>query len=157
MVITRKRLRSFTTLLILMLALLVVFFPYFWTLLASFKDAAAINHPLSFNFVPTLDNWKAVVQGDIPHQALNSLLVGLLTVSISLVAGSMAATVSRFNWGANPAVLVLLAEMLPQSVLIVPCSALYTRSRCSDRLGGGYLSPHLHHAAGHLVPDRLLR
>lgn len=122
MVITRKRLRSFTTLLILMLALLVVFFPYFWTLLASFKDAAAINHPLSFNFVPTLDNWKAVVQGDIPHQALNSLLVGLLTVSISLVAGSMAAySFSRFNVGGNPTrFLVLLAEMLPQSVLIVP-------------------------------------
>jgi len=120
--VIRKRIMSVITSIILIVALLIVFFPYFWTLLASFKNEAAINHPLDFNFTPTLVSWQAVVSAGIPRQALNSLIVGLVTVGISLAAGSLAAfAFSRFNVGGNPArFLVLLAQMLPPSVLIVP-------------------------------------
>ena len=99
----RKRISSLVTFLILVVGLLIVFFPYFWTLLASLKDSAAINHPLDFNFKPTLMNWKAVIMAGIPRQALNSLLVGFFTVAISLLAGAPAAyAFSRFNVGGNP-------------------------------------------------------
>lgn len=129
--LARRRLASLLTSAILILALVIVFFPYFWTVLASLKDAAAINHPLDFRFTPTLMNWKAVVQAGIPRQALNSLIVGLLTVGVSLTAGSLAAySFSRFNVGGSPArFLVLLAQMLPPSVLIVPLFLLvyYTK------------------------------
>lgn len=119
---TRKRIRSIFTSIILIATLLVVFFPYFWTILASLKDASAINHPLNFNFKPTLVNWQAVIHAGIPKQALNSLIVGLITVAICLVAGAPAAyAFSRFNVGGSKArFVVLLAQMLPPATLIIP-------------------------------------
>ena len=118
----RKHLTSLVVLLILSIALLCVSFPYFWTFLASIKNPAAINHPLDFGFMPTLANWKAVVTAGIPRQALNSLLVGLMVVGVSLLAGAPAAyAFSRFNVGGNPTrFLVLLAQMLPPAALIIP-------------------------------------
>jgi multiple sugar transport system permease protein len=118
----RKRLSSVATSAILVLALLIVFFPYFWTVLASFKDAAAINHPLDFTFKPTLVNWEAVVRAGIPKQALNSLIVGLITVAVCLIAGAPAAyAFSRFNVGGSKArFAILLAQMLPPATLIIP-------------------------------------
>jgi len=119
---TRKRISSALTSLVLVVSLLIVFFPYFWTILASFKDAAAINHPLDFTFTPTLVNWQAVVHAGIPRQAFNSFIVGVVTVIIALAAGSLAAyAFSRFNVGGSTArFLTLLAQMLPPAVLIVP-------------------------------------
>jgi multiple sugar transport system permease protein len=118
----RKKINQGASFLVLSIALLVVFFPYFWILLSSLKDAAAINHPLSFNFTPTLINWQAVVNARIPRQVVNSLFVGLVTVLISLAVGSLAAySFSRFNVGGSTTrFLVLLAQMLPPSVLIIP-------------------------------------
>jgi multiple sugar transport system permease protein len=120
--LTRKRIQSVITSLILISGLLIVFFPYFWTFLASLKDPAAINHPLDFNFKPTLMNWEAVIHAGIPKQALNSLIVGGLTVAICLLAGAPAAyAFSRFNVGGSKARFgVLLAQMLPPATLIIP-------------------------------------
>lgn len=118
----RKRIASVLTSLVLIASLFIVFFPYFWTLLASFKNAAAINHPLDFSFTPTLANWQAVISAGIPRQAFNSLIVGLVTVGISVAVGSLAAyAFSRFNVGGDAARFsTLLAQMLPPAVLIVP-------------------------------------
>lgn len=118
----RKFVTRLATFLILVLGLLVVFFPYFWTFLTSIKDPAAINHPLDFSFTPTAMHWQAVIRAGIPRQALNSFLVGIITVAIALAAGAPAAyAFSRFNVGGAPTrFAVLLAEMLPPSVLIVP-------------------------------------
>lgn len=117
-----RRFASLVTLFILLVALLIVFFPYFWIFLASIKDAAAINHPLDFQFTPTGENWAAVISAGIPSQAINSLLVGFMVVAVSLIAGAPAAyAFSRFNVGGSPArFLVLLAQMLPPAALIIP-------------------------------------
>lgn len=119
---TRKKINAVITLIILSFYLLIVIFPYFWTILASLKDPAAINHPLDFNFKPTLMNWQAVIKAGIPKQALNSLIVGLITISICIIAGAPAAYgFSRFNIGGNKArFIVLLAQMLPPATLIIP-------------------------------------
>lgn len=119
---TRKKINAVITLIILSIYLLIVIFPYFWTILASLKDAAAINHPLDFNFTPTLVNWQAVIKAGIPKQALNSLIVGLITIGICIIAGAPAAYgFSRFNVGGNKArFIVLLAQMLPPATLIIP-------------------------------------
>jgi multiple sugar transport system permease protein len=118
----RRRLSAIMTASILFLALFIVFFPYFWIFLASIKDPAAINHPLDFDFKPTLMNWQAVITAGIPRQTLNSLLVGFFTVAISLLAGAPAAyAFSRYNVGGNSARFsVLLAQMLPPAALIIP-------------------------------------
>ncbi len=119
---TRKKTNSIIILIILCIYLLIVIFPYFWTIIASIKDPAAINHPLDFNFTPTLMNWKAVIKAGIPSQALNSLIVGGITIGVCLVAGAPAAyAFSRFNVGGNKSrFLVLLAQMLPPATLIIP-------------------------------------
>jgi multiple sugar transport system permease protein len=132
----RKKLNMIITLGILSFYLLIILFPYFWTFLASIKDAAAINHPLDFNFAPTLVNWKAVVKAGIPKQALNSLIVGLVTVGICIIAGAPAAySFSRFNVGGNKArFLVLLAQMLPPATLIIPLFLLMYQLKMTSSL-----------------------
>ena len=119
---TRKKISSIVTSIILSAALLIVFFPYFWTILASLKNPADINHPLDFIFTPTLASWDAVIHAGIPTQAMNSLIVGTITVLISLLAGTPAAyAFSRFNvGGTNARFGILLAQMLPPATLIIP-------------------------------------
>jgi multiple sugar transport system permease protein len=133
---TQKWLRALLTTALLFLALLCVFFPYFWTILASLKNAAAINHPLDFSFQPTLVNWEAVVRAGIPRQALNSLIVGAVTVAICLIAGTPAAyAFSRFNVGGDKArFVVLLAQMLPPATLIIPLFLLMYHLKISNSL-----------------------
>ena len=127
----RKRLASLVTFAVLLFALAIVVFPYFWTFLASIKNPAAINHPLDFTFTPTWANWRAVIEAGIWRQALNSMIVGLLVVLVSLLAGAPAAySFSRFNVGGSiMRFLVLLAQMLPPAALIVPLFLLmyYTK------------------------------
>lgn len=134
---TRRRLADGAALAILALALAAVVFPYLWTALASFKTAAAFNRPLDWTFTPTLANWRAVVQSQIPAQVLNSIVVGGLTVLISLAAGAPAAyAFSRFDVGGSRArFAVLLAQMLPPAVLIVPLFLLMHRLRLLDTIG----------------------
>ncbi|MEN6300308.1 MAG: carbohydrate ABC transporter permease [Anaerolineaceae bacterium] len=133
---TRKKINAIITFIILSLFLLIVIFPYFWTILASLKDAAAINHPLDFNFTPTLENWKAVIKAGIPKQALNSLIVGLITIGICIIAGAPAAYgFSRFNIGGNKArFLVLLAQMLPPATLIIPLFLIMYHVRLTNSI-----------------------
>lgn len=119
----RQLRRELPVLLLLTLALGIVVFPYAWTLLTSLKTEAAINRPLSLDFTPTLSNWRAVLfESNIPLQVRNSLLVGVLTVSLSLLVGAPAAyAFSRFGvGGAGLRFAVLAAQMLPPATLIVP-------------------------------------
>jgi multiple sugar transport system permease protein len=138
----RKKISQVSTFVILTLALLIVFFPYFWTILASLKNPAAINRPLDFNFTPILDNWYAVIRAQIPLQAFNSLIVGILTVLISLAAGSLAAySFSRFNVGGSPVrFVVLLAQMLPPAVLIIPLFLLMYSTRLLGSIWAAVIS-----------------
>ncbi len=121
-------------LLVLLIALSVVLFPYLWTLLASFKTEAAFNRPLDWNFTPTTANWEKVLRSDIPLQARNSALVGLLTVAISLLVGAPAAyALSRFRVGGEPMrFIILAAQMLPPAALIVPFFLTMYRFRLLD-------------------------
>jgi multiple sugar transport system permease protein len=132
----RKKINAIIILVILGIYLLIVVFPYFWTIIASIKDAAAINHPLDFNFTPTLVNWRAVIHAGIPRQALNSLIVGVITVSICLVAGAPAAySFSRYNVGGNKSrFFVLLAQMLPPATLIIPLFLLMYQVKINNSL-----------------------
>jgi len=132
----RKKFNAIVILVILSIYLLIVVFPYFWTIIASIKEPSAINHPLDFNFTPTLENWKAVIQAGIPRQALNSLIVGLVTVSICLVAGAPAAyAFSRYKVGGNKSrFLVLLSQMLPPATLIIPLFLLMYQVRINNSL-----------------------
>lgn len=119
----RRLQRELPVLLVLSLALGFVALPYAWTLLTSLKTEAAINRALALDFTPTLSNWRTVLfESNIPLQMHNSLLVGLLTVSLALLVGAPAAYVfSRFGVGGSGLrFAILAAQMLPPATLIVP-------------------------------------
>lgn len=103
-------------------ALVVVAFPYAWVVLASFKTAADLNVPTTVLFTPTLDNWRDVAAGGVYRAAFMSVLVGLITVGISIVAGTLAAyTISRWKTGGSPTRFgILLSQVMPPGVLVVP-------------------------------------
>ncbi|MBO9368684.1 MAG: carbohydrate ABC transporter permease [Chloroflexi bacterium] len=134
--ISRRLATQAIILLILCLALAIVIFPYLWTLLASFKTEAALNRPLDWNFTPTLANWQAMLHSEIPRQVLNSIIVGAVTVLLSLLLGAPAAySFSRFRTGGDGArFAVLLAQMLPPAALIVPLFLLMYTLRLLDTL-----------------------
>jgi ABC-type glycerol-3-phosphate transport system permease component len=107
---------------LIVLAVVVVAFPYLWVVLAAFKGPADVSDPSKLLFNPTLVNWREVVAGGILQSALVSLTVGVLTVGLSLVAGTMAAyAISRWRAGGPVTRFgILLSELMPPAVLVVP-------------------------------------
>jgi len=120
----------------LLIFLIIIIFPYFWTLISSLKTAADFLHPLKFNFTPTLSHWANVINSQIPHQGINSILVGIITVVIALTVGAPAAySFSRFNTGGEKTrFLILLSQMLPPAVLIVPIFLLMYSLKLLDTI-----------------------
>jgi len=103
-------------------AVLAVLFPYTWVVLSSFKSPADLTNPTKLLFAPVLDNWARVFAGGIVNNFGLSLLVGLATVLITLLAGTPAAyAISHYAVGGWLARFgILLAELIPPSVLVLP-------------------------------------
>lgn len=108
--------------LFLLAAAVAVAFPYAWVVLASLKDRQALNEPSSLSFTPTLDNWREIVDGGVLESALISLVVGTVTVAISLVAGTLGAyAISRYRTGGTATRFgILISQLMPPAVLVVP-------------------------------------
>lgn len=115
-------------------AVLIVAFPYVWVSMSSFKGAVDLNDPSKLTFTPTLENWHEVLGAGILGNALTSIVVGVVTVGLSLVAGTMAAyAISR--WRAGGALTrfgILLSELMPPAVLVVPLFLIAFRLRLRD-------------------------
>lgn len=122
--------------LLLAAALIAVATPLLWVLLGSFKTPAVLNDPTALAFRPTLSNWSAVVDSGILGSAGRSALVGLVTVTISLVLGAMAAySISRFKTGGDTTRFsILAAQVLPPAVLVFPFLVLSYDLRLNDTL-----------------------
>jgi ABC-type glycerol-3-phosphate transport system permease component len=90
--------------------------------MASFKSARDLNEPSRLTFSPTLDNWNAVVDDHVLGSAFTSIVVGVVTVAIALVAGTLGAyAISRFRaGGAATRFGILLSQVMPPAVLVVP-------------------------------------
>lgn len=116
--------------------LIVVAFPYLWVLLASFKTQQELIDPRSLMFTPTLDNWRQVVGSGIGNSVLSSVVVGLATVVISgLVAVPGAYAIARWRAGGEVTRFgILLSEVLPPAVLVVPLFLLALNLGLRDTL-----------------------
>lgn len=106
----------------ILLAVVVVLFPYVWVVLSSLKMPADINSPTNLLFSPVLENWINVLSKDIPKNFLISLFIGLITVSVSLIVGTPAAySISRFKTGGRPTSIgILVSQMIPPAVMVIP-------------------------------------
>jgi ABC-type glycerol-3-phosphate transport system permease component len=111
-----------TRVVFLTLAVIVVALPMLWVTLASFKTPAELNDPGVLLFTPTLSNWADVLSSDLFASAGRSMLVGVVTVTIAVVVGSMGAySIARFKTGGSLSRFgILAAQVLPPAVLVFP-------------------------------------
>ncbi|WP_448593140.1 carbohydrate ABC transporter permease [Thermoflexus hugenholtzii] len=121
--LTRRHLAAGLRLSLLGLSAFVVLFPFLWVLAASLKPPVELNRPSLWGFTPTAANWTEVWLGSpFSRYFLNSIVVGVLTVGISLLVGAPAAyAFSRFRTGGTwLRFLILAAQMLPPALFIIP-------------------------------------
>jgi multiple sugar transport system permease protein len=107
--------------------------PVLWTLYTSlrpYSDTAkhgyvSVAHSLSFTNFST-----AWTQADMPHYFLNSLIITIPAVVVTLLFASMVAfVVTRLSFRFNVTLLILFmaANLLPQQVVLTPLYRLYLR------------------------------
>ncbi|WP_416223773.1 carbohydrate ABC transporter permease [Thermoflexus sp.] len=107
----------------LSIAAVAVLFPFLWIFLASLKPPVELSRPSLFGFEPTSVNWSEVwLNSSFARHFLNSVIVGGLTVIVSLIVGAPAAyAFSRFRTGGTGLRFVILAaQMMPPALFIIP-------------------------------------
>jgi multiple sugar transport system permease protein/raffinose/stachyose/melibiose transport system permease protein len=123
-----KRRRSMRTVLLVLLQVLVVvavMVPLLWMLSVSFKpegEPFAIPARL-WPESPTLANYATAFRPGFQRYFLNSAIVSLATIAVSITAGLLAAySLSRFRLRGGPLVLLFLiaAQMVPAATIIIP-------------------------------------
>lgn len=117
-------------------AVFVVLMPFVWVILGSFKTGAQLNDPALLVFTPTLDNWREVLDSGILQAAGRSAFVGVTTVAMSVLVGSMGAyAISRYKAGGGVTRFgILAAQVLPPAVLVFPFLAIAFRLHVNDTL-----------------------
>ncbi|MCS7479095.1 carbohydrate ABC transporter permease [Umezawaea endophytica] len=115
----------------LVLTCLMTLAPLLWAVYASLRtyDDTARNGYFSLPESLTLDNFSnAWTTGDLPHYYLNTFLITLPAVLLTLLFSSMVAFgVSRFSFKFNLGLLMLFTagNLLPQQVIVTPLWRLY--------------------------------
>lgn len=122
--------------LLLIFMALSVFLPFFWLTLGSFKTGAQLNNPGLLLFTPTFENWKEVLSSGVIESASRSAIVGFITVTFSIVIGSMGAyAISRYKSGGSATRFgILAAQVLPPAVLVFPFLEVSYRFKLNDTL-----------------------
>jgi multiple sugar transport system permease protein len=125
-------------------ALLLIWtvFPFVWILLTSLKSSAdIISVPPKLVFTPTFDNYAALVMGeqrgqysstrpDFPLFFLNSMIISIGAVALSVLAGIPAAyALARFSFPLKDALgFVLMSfRFVPFIAFVIPLYLLYQR------------------------------
>ena len=110
----------------LVVLLLFLLFPFYWTFVTSIKTSAELN---SINVIywprhPTFEAYRHLFEiNNFLHPMKNSLVVALITTVVSLTVSTLAAyAFSRFRFvGRKPLMLLFLTNnMFPTVLLLVP-------------------------------------
>jgi multiple sugar transport system permease protein len=117
-------------------------FPFFWILLTSLKSPGdIISVPPKFVFTPTTDNYAALVIGeqrgqyastrpDFPRFFLNSIIISVGAVALSVAAGIPAAyALARFTFPLKNALAFVFMSFrfVPFLAFVIPLYLLYQR------------------------------
>ena len=128
----------------LLVFILVFFslFPLFWILSTSIKPATEI-FMIPPKWLPsraTLDNYRRVLFGSsMPKYFVNSLVAGLITTAASLLLGCSAGyglARYRFRGRLETSLFILISQMFPVTVLIVPIYIFMSKLRLIDTIIG---------------------
>jgi multiple sugar transport system permease protein len=122
---------------------IVLAFPFYWMLQTSLKTELDLynteNVPFGFaDGSPTLDNYRFLFSDtQYVHWLLNTVLVGLAVVAITLViampAGYALARLSG-RWGQSLGVGLFLVYLVPPTLLFLPLSRVIAEVGLQDRL-----------------------
>lgn len=122
------KLRPRTALLFLFFLILALSFiyPLFWMLMNSVKDTGDIITGDSFS-IPSYANWNnyasALVEHDILHYLVNSVLVTAGTIALTVLVSTMLAfALARMDWKGRRLALsyVSLGLLIPAQIVLVP-------------------------------------
>ena len=108
----------------------VILFPILWMAVTAFKRPADLFQ-LTLVFTPTLDNFRTIFSHpwNIGQTLLNSTVVALLTVLISVPASTLAAyAFSRFEMRFKGALFftILATQFIPAVVVVLPFYLLFS-------------------------------
>lgn len=101
---------------------LVFLFPLLWMVLSSIKTSLDITDPTRlFRFTPTLDNFvRVMTEAQFGLFMMNSLVVGVAAVGLSLLLAVPAAYVMAKYGMTRSAGMLLVARIIPGVSLLVP-------------------------------------
>ncbi len=116
--------------------------PFYIMLITMFKRNHDLlnpaNNPFFFTEPPTLDHVKLLfLQSLYPEFLLNTLLVGIAVVAITLVLAVPAAfSLARIagGWGQNLAIGIFLTYLIPPTLLFIPLSRIISLFGLEDSL-----------------------
>ena len=105
-------------------------FPFFWMLIATFKQNIDLytveNNPFLFNLPPTFEHLRFLfVETRFLRWLGNTTLVGVLVVAITLVLAVPAAyALTRLagRWGERLGIAIFLTYLIPPTLLFIPLS-----------------------------------
>ena len=135
----RRRLRPTRILGRTLLALVAVgiglfsIFPFYWMILTSIKPETEIFTvtPQFWTWQPTLERYQTLLGGAIGRQMLNSVIIAAGATVLSILCGMLAAyALSRFAVPAKRAIAVglLVVQMLPSIVIVIPLFTVYRQA-----------------------------
>jgi len=105
-------------------------FPFFWMLIAAFKQNIDLytveNNPFTFNLPPTLEHIRFLfTQTRFVRWLGNTALVGAIVVTITLLVAVPAAySLTRLTgrWGQRIGIAIFLTYLIPPTLLFIPLS-----------------------------------
>ncbi len=121
----QKRIRQGILIALQLLVLVIVLIPFFWMFSVSFKPE---NEPFAIPARlwpdnPTIDNYRSALYPEFIRYFLNSVIVSVATMVISISLGFLSAyAFERLHFRGRKALLigVLLAQMFPVVTMIIP-------------------------------------
>lgn len=119
---------------IVVLIVVPTIFPFLWMLMSSFKTQVdIISWPPKFVFSPTLINFEKVFgEQNFLHYLVNSSIVGVSAVALSLLMGLPAAySIARFGQK-RLSLFILVARLMPGISFLMPWYIIFSRLRLMD-------------------------
>lgn len=117
-------------------------FPFVWMAITAFKRDSDLynpmNNPFLFNEPPTLAHFRLLfAETKFPRSIVNTLLVGLATVLITLLLSlpaGYALSRLRGRFGQNLGIAVFLTYLVPPTLLFLPLSQIISRLGFQDKI-----------------------
>ncbi len=141
-VLLRKLGPRVTKIVVLVLFVVLLAFPFYWMVIATFKQNPDLynveNNPFIFNLKPTLDNIKLLFNETRYVRWLgNTALVGSLVVAITLLLSIPAAyALARLTgrWGERIGIGIFLTYLVPPTLLFIPLSRVVANLGLQDTI-----------------------